>query len=375
MKILFNQNLMYNTQRALSSSTINKVRNDNTSNAEETISKPTGISVASYGNLSFGAKPDNNILIRMSDKFLCAYSRKPMISPYEIKTIYAKLAKKPNTISAVNCLQMYEDYMHDVETTVFNVFKDYPNKGKKTFQDILQENYQDSLEDLKQKELNILNGKNDLIDSLPDGIKKHLTDIRNDAAEKINDGTFKRKALLSQIKDIKTGGENSEILNEIFKHWYTMPRSYMDYSAFVVKYAAYPHDAIAQRLLSTAVATIEHIKPAAKGGQDNLGNYLLVSKLFNNDKDTLSLEEYIELNPELDIKHNLQRYIDDAVNEIKSGKSVLSCKNWYPKSIAQTIAEETNGKFIPNVEEFSIDKSNKLTSSAKGANRNRSHKR
>ena len=107
-------------------------------------------------------------------------------------------------------------------------------------------------------------------------------------------------------------------------------------------------------MLSTTVATIEHIKPQSRGGGDFLSNYLLVSAEYNNNRQSSSLNEYIELHPELDIIRSLQRYMDLVINEINKKNSVWSDNAHYACDIAKTIERETIGKIRLDVSRLSI---------------------
>lgn len=341
MKISFNQNLF-------SYSLISEKKLKNTDNSAKT-SDFKKVSYQNFSDITFKMRPDMIFLLNQTDKLLCAYSRRPMISPYEIRSIYAKLAKKPNAQSAINLLQQYENYMHNTEAVVFDYFKTYPNKGKKNFKDLLEEIQPESLERLVQTQTEILNNTDDLIAKLGPKVSEYVTQLKNEAIEKANNGNFSKKEVLANLKSIEASSDDKNILKEIYKQWYLLPRSTNNFDAFVVKYAKRPHDNIAQRLLSTSVATIEHLTPVARGGADNLGNCLLVSKLYNNDRDILFLNEYDELTPNIDIMKNIQRYLDDFINEINKGSSGFSSKTWYPESIQKAVWEESNKTFMPEL--------------------------
>ena len=91
---------------------------------------------AAYHPINFIAKPDASFIMAQTGN-LCAYSRKTMLLSYDLRTIYAKLAKKTNAQSAINFLYEYEYYMPDVETEIFGFLQENSDGGKRTFQDIL----------------------------------------------------------------------------------------------------------------------------------------------------------------------------------------------------------------------------------------------
>ena len=337
----------------------------------------------------FCAKPDSTMLLSQSDKLLCAYSRKPMLSPYTLRSIFAKLAKKTNAQSAINFLKEFRDYMPPVETEIFDMFEESGASGKKTFQDILIEKRPESLTNLRQKQSDILHGTDDYILSLPldNPLAEDLLYIRDVALLKVNDGTFRRSEVLEQLENLcqhytdadkncqsnqKMLKQNEQQIKEVYKQWYKLPRSYMDYDAFIVKYSKCSHNDIAQRLLSMSVASVEHIKPYADGGKDILWNYVLIQTLYNQDKGDMNLTEYDELNPDIEIKKNLSKYIDDVCAEIKRGNPYFEANHLYPEQLRNNIVLETGWHSLPAIAVSQLGSRNRqIPNSKKGSNRYR----
>ena len=364
MKVNFNQTAQINNCRPITRFENNKTKGHRGTTPNFTsdfaMQNCDGLSLANFPNVSFRANcPDMNFLLGQTHRLFCAYSRREMISPYEIRTIYGKLLKRPNAQSAVNFLQNYERYMHNIEGQIFSVFKNADHKGKRDFQNILQELVPESLERLKVKQIEILNGKNKLIENMSPEIAEKVKAIRDKTLQSVMDGTFARRSVLDQIKNIKVEGSDLGRIIKLYQHWYKLPSSSKDFDAFVVKYAKESHDTIAKRLLSTAVATIEHVKPQSRGGENKLGNFLLVSAEFNNERDTMPLQEYMMLNSDIDIKGNIQKYIDDVIKEIHRGKSGLANRSWYPKALQETIGAETGGEFVPSIDALNLTKAQK----------------
>ena len=325
---------------------------------------------------TFRAKTDPNILLTQSDKLLCAYSRKQMISPYAIRSIFAKLSKKTTAQSAINFLKEYKKYMLDIETRIFDMFEKYGVRGQINFQDILTEKRPEALENLRKKQSEILNSTNDYILTFDEELAEELFYIRDVALLKITDGSFSRHGLLNELDELKTSPKNKEKIHEIYKIWYTLPRSYTDEDAFIVKYSGFSHEDIAQRLLNMSVATVEHTKAYAKGGEDDLVNCALVCRLYNLDKGDMSLKDYDEYNPDIGIKENIQKYINDVVGEINKGNVFFIQNKDYPKDFRDHIIKITGWKIktkTPDVKQ--TIQTPKLTSSRKGANRYRNYRR
>lgn len=344
---------------------------------KQNIEQPTGENMsilpsAAYQPISFKAKPDASFIMAQTGN-LCAYSRRPMLLSYDLRTIYAKLAKKTNAQSAINFLYEYEQYMPEVEVEVFDFLQDNSDGGKKTFQDILYDKKNDSIDNLRSKQAVILGS--DETDRIISGLSGHARDyvsrMRDSAMYRIYDtqNPFSRHELLNQLDSIQTNDENAAKLFELYNLWYKLPRSFMDFDAFVVKYASSPHDFIAQRLLSMSEKTIEHLVPTARGGKDYLGNYAPVMKLHNNDRGNMRLQRYDALNPDIGIKQNLQKYIDDIAEDIAGKKTLFATRSWYLKDFRKNIQEETEGTFNIKAAEIKPRRNHKLTSSQKGRNR------
>lgn len=356
---------------------IYKGENVRQQSSEDCCAKFDGLSSKCYMPV-FTAKPDASFILAHTPN-ICAYSRKPLLLSYDLRGINAKLSKKNNAQSAVNFLSRYEEYMLDVEFQVFDFFKKYAGGGKQTFQDILYDKRADSIENLRTIQARILDSAetDSIINSLDGHSKDYVDQIRNNAIIRIYDGSFSRRDVLGQIASIETNKENAAKLEELYRLWYKLPRSFMDFDAFVVKYSYMTHDVIAQRLLSMSEKTIEHLIPTVRGGDDSLGNYAPVMKLYNNDRSDMPLSKYDMLNPEIDIKNNLQKYISDICDDIAKGKSLFATRSWYPKTFRENVLKETEGELNLKIAEAKPKKarSGKLTSSQKGRNRYISYRR
>ncbi len=374
MKVLFNTALPVNSHLGICVHKNDLKKSYACYDAPQTEGTPP---VCNLPHITFKAKPDSVMLLSQADKLYCAYSRSKMLSPYTFRAICSKLSKKPNAQSAINFLKEYREYMPKVETEIFDMLEEYGVSGKKTLQDILTEKRPESLARLREKQKCILTNADGKIMQLDKDIAEEVLGIRDAALISIDDGSFSRHKLLDRLKMIEAQDTKTKTqLHNIYKRWYTLPRSYMDYDAFVVKYSKFSHEEIAQRFLSMAVATVEHIKPYAKGGQDNLLNYVLVCKLYNNDKSDMNLAEYDELNPDIEISTNLIRYINDIKNEIKHGNRYFEANYLYPKHLGENIALETGWASFLNVAPENLKnfrKTSQISGSQKGSNRYRTN--
>ena len=124
-----------------------------------------------------------------------------------------------------------------------------------------------------------------------------------------------------------------------------------------------------------SVASVEHIRPYASGGQDILWNYALTQLLYNQDKGDMNLAEYDELNPDIEIRKNLPRYIDDVCGEIKRGNPYFEAHYTYPLQLRQNVISETGWKsYMPEIVTPNLNSREKqIQSSKKGSNRYRTN--
>lgn len=357
MKVLFNHNSQINNYKQTEI-----IKPAVSVGADKSFEIPNeGLTLAHFPNITFraGMNPDAKFLLNQASWLRCAYSGKRMLPLSEATNIYKKLERRPNAMSAINLLVQYEKYMHEIESDIFEIFRDAQYKGKRDFQNILQELQPEALKRLKEKQFATLKSTDSIIDSTSEPVAECLREIRDGAFQKIENDDFTRKGLLKKIKKVKATGDDLEKVIRIYRAWYGISRSTRDIDAFIVQYAKQPHLAIAKRLISTSVASIEHIKPDSNNGGDELANYLLVASRFNNDRLTMPLDEYIELNSDIDIRGNIQRYIDVIIKDIHSDRSAFKNESWYPVAIKENIAKQTHETYEPDVSMLRLTKAQK----------------
>ena len=90
-----------------------------------------------------------------------------------------------------------------------------------------------------------------------------------------------------------------------------------------------------------------------------LANYLLVSAQYNNERNTMPLWEYIMLNPQIDIRKNLQAYMDTLINEVHNKRSDFYDNSWYPESIRKAIDKQTSGSVVLSTDKLVLTRSQK----------------
>ncbi len=332
----------------------------------EPIKKVSPINFISYSNISFKKNIDAEFLLRQTKHLKCAYSGKLMLSQGEIKDIFSKLERRTNVQAVINLLQNYEKYMHDTEVAIFSLLKESKHRNKRDLQDVLQELQPEALVRLKEKQINILKSTDGIIEKLSPNIANLVRLIRDNALAKIEDNTFGRQPPLEMIKAVKAKGSDLNKIIKIYQAWYKLPNSARDVDAFIVKYARKSHAEIARRLICSSMATIEHIVPTSrkKKDADFLGNMILVSARFNNERHSMPLDEYIMLNQDVDMRQHLQKYVDLVIREINRQGSDFSHCGMYPERIRKAIAKETGGKVNLSTENLVLTKAQKKSMKA-----------
>lgn len=348
MKVNFNQTITNNYQYK----PVNKLKESALySTPRNADNYPVQLSPANFPNISFRGHcgiNDAQFLIGCNSYLKCAYSRKPMLHPVDAKGIFQKLQKKPNAESAVRYLSQYKNFMHPIEEAVFDLFNESEGKNKRDFKNILREHRDDALERLQQKQIEILISTDEFINAMSPRVSKEAGEIRDRAIDKMYDNTFGRKIPLDMLKKIKASGEDLDLVDWVYRVWYNLPSSSKDFDAFVVQYSKRSHNEIAHRILSSSVATIEHIRPQSRNGQDMLGNYLLVSSDYNSIRQSMRLDRYIQLTNDVDIVSNLQKYLDDIIRSINNKRPMFLHRTYYPEAIKDTIAKETFNTVVLN---------------------------
>lgn len=347
MRIQFSQALLGKNLSVVSSRRC-LLNNDGVTNQmpkEQTNSLPQ-INPAYFPNISFGKNIDADFLLKQAKHLRCAYCGKLMLPQSLIKDIEQKLERRLNAQEVVNLLQTYEKFMHDTELEIFKLIKDARHRNKRDLQDILLELQPEALKRLAEKQRSIITSTDKLIEKLSPNIAELVKLIRDNALTKIEENTFGRQPPLEMIKAIKAKGADKNNLIKIYQAWWKLPNSSRDTDAFIVKYSRKSHQEIARRLICSSMATIEHIVPTSrkKKNSDFMGNMILVSKRFNNERKSMPLDEYIMLNQNIDIRGNLQRYIDLVIREVNRPKSDLYNCGGYPEKIRKAILKETAGK-------------------------------
>ncbi len=285
-----------------------------------------------------------NPLKKLKD-VICPYFGVKMITGAELPRIEAKIDKCNNVSEVVKTLTPYKKYMQKVEKNIFRTFEAYAKfNPKSNLQSILQNEYNQALIKLKLEEFNVLDDVDKISLKLsPElALKVHekTTQCRQVILNCDPQNTFKRKTLLEYLGEIKPQRAEKKVFEELKDRAEYLPTSATSENAFIVKYSERTQEEIGKRLVRASMATIEHVKPNSKNGQNAISNFMLTSANANNMRSNMPLSKFIDMFP--NIPKNCQKYIEQIISIIKSGG--LKGNETYPFKIKKTLLKESAGR-------------------------------
>ena len=127
-----------------------------------------------------------------------------------------------------------------------------------------------------------------------------------------------------------------------------LPNSNTSVNAFIVKYADRSEREIGERLLSSSIASIEHILPDSLGGENEASNFILTTAGSNFERGNIPHKDFLKLYPK--IPKYTQQYMNDIINAGNNGN--LYDHEWYPYVVQPTIEKVTGIK--TNISKYRI---------------------
>lgn len=318
--------------------------NDNRIKKNFRIQKPVDRDVfVKSANISFHSTSAGNPLRRLKG-IICPYFGIEMLNGVEIAKIDKELAKCNTVKKSVHFLKRYTKNMQSIELQIFNIFNELAaSSPRMNFSDLLKQLYDEALIKLKLEEFTVLDEIDrqsmKLSPQTAFAVRGKVTDCRKIILDNDTEKPFKRKNILASIDSIIPQEGEEEILNELKAMAYHLPMSSTSVNAFIVKYADRPHLEIARRLVLPSFATIEHIKPESKGGENSINNFLLVSSAANSLRQNMPLSVFVRRNPQ--VIENCQKYIEQIITLINKGK--LKGIETYPYEVQKTLLKESEG--------------------------------
>jgi len=130
---------------------------------------------------------------------------------------------------------------------------------------------------------------------------------------------FNRKSFIYKLNQTLNNLKDEDLKEKFIKTADKLPTSKDNTSAFILKYADYPSNRIAKRLLKPSQGTIEHIKPSYKNGHNVPSNFAHACVFHNQDRQHTDLSVYIENLTDVDM--HVQNYIDFLIDISKEKDS------------------------------------------------------
>lgn len=296
--------------------------------------------------ISFRANTSNGNILKKLKEITCPYTGIKMLPGSTVTALEKRIEGFKSTERILKMLSKYTDYMQITERKMYNIFSKYNEKNPdKNLTECLQEFYNESLAKLKLEEFEVLDNVDDISKELsPETalqVRAKTTRCREVILANNKEDTFKRRLFLSSLDEITAKDEKEKnILEKMKDQALYLPTSSSSENAFIVKYASRGEKEIAKRILRASAGTIEHIKPDSKGGENDIGNFMLVSSLANSNRENMPLEKYILRHP--NIPQYCQKYVEEIMQEIYKGH--LKGNETYPYKIKERLAKESNNK-------------------------------
>ncbi len=254
-----------------------------------------------------------------------------------------------------------------IERAVFNELKTLSKKyPEETFFDILNRSEVKSkyLDNLKYKQMNILNNIDVLKEDLPRRYQFVVDDCINKSKEIFTNEQdviiHKRKRVIEMFElaldRIKANKTAKKIIEEINN----LPNSQTDVDAFMIKSSQKTSNSLAETLVTRTRSTREHVIPKHRvghNGENSIHNYIYLCSKCNVKRKMTEYSKFVEDYP--DMPANTQRQMDTMIRHINRG-NLIGYDDW-PDKIKVVLNEESgatkkhNGKINVNVGNLDID--------------------
>lgn len=347
----------------------------------------TNISCRNWANNNYprpvNSLPQNNILsfcgttsagnpLRKLKNIVCPYFGIKTISGAELPRIEKRLDKCTNVKEVVKVLKPYSSYMQKTEKKIYKLFVENARKNPdKKLPEILQEHYDNAFVKLKLEEFSVLDDVDKISLKLSPtqalAVHSKTTTCRQVIIDNKQDDTFKRKTLLNSLEELKPKRGEKAIFELLRDRAIYLPTSSSSENAFIVKYANRSQEEIAKRIIRASRATIEHVKPNSKKGENALSNFMLVSESANSARSNMPLSKFIDRFP--CVLKNCQKYINQIISIINSGN--FRGNETYPYQIKKTLAKESAGRIILDLSEYKYSEKEAKKVSKKNKNKKR----
>ena len=351
-------------------------------------SPSSDVFVKSSDSISFTSKkrgPEGDTsegqILKSFDGIRGAYSGIPVISGKTLDVLNNKILVAKSPQKMLEIIKPYRKCLQPVQGKIYDFLEDYIAKNPNaTLNEALSSRLQTSVRRVGEKERQIIrviknnlytieNEKDRIIleKDLLKGMRKTYSynEIKTKNGKRIITGTnFRRQQLINSLKGVKKNycDENEDFYNKIDEIVFTnleklydsLPQSKFDEDAFIVKYGQHntKDKEIATSIIVPSQLTIEHIKPLAHGGKNDIRNFMVATDAINSHRGDENLASFVRKHPE--VKEYCQWYTDDIIKLIKDGK--MPGYEWYPYALKDTLLQESKGQIDIDISALSLTK-------------------
>ncbi len=304
----------------------------------------------------YSSNAKNAIIGLAKQGVTCLCCGKKMIDPNIIAAFDAKKMFNGKTEDILNTLKQFNSYMKPLEKRVFNLLvslnKQYPDKNLPQLLQMKTKSIESKLIDKQSQvfgeiwDYSIQN----LTPQKMQELNKIFKISYDEMYGRIPKTTFSRKKFISLIykysRDL--GLQHQAKLLEIAEK---LPSSQDQFEAFVIKYSRKNNRNIALRLIEKSVASIEHIKPRAEGGENSIYNYAIECSHDNWTRGCNSMITQIQHNP--DMPKNAQKQVNQIIRLVNAGKA--SVNSTYVIKLKEALYRASGGIIDLNISKLKSD--------------------
>ena len=271
----------------------------------------------------------------------CACCRKKMIPEADFEKLKARDFEGP-AVNVLKKLKPYYKKMRPTEKTVYNLLCRASRKDPQAdLNTLIRKRYFYHLSRLEEKQLKIINNIMNEAQNVSPQTQQELEKIINKTKEIIfvesKEYPQKRGRIIKEFAKLKKIKQDKKEISKILKEIEKLPSAKNDVDAFITKYKHRGNREIGQRLLSTALPTLDHIIPKLKSGHDEFGNMLVLCEKCNSERGSIPYPIWFKIHP--DMPDNIQKNMDIIIKEINLGR----LKNFdnYPLEVKNTLKKVT----------------------------------
>lgn len=165
---------------------------------------------------------------------------------------------------------------------------------------------------------------------------------------------FSRKSFIYDLSQILDDLPDENLKRIFIKIAEKLPTSKNNIYAYIAKAAGESSEKIMYRFLTSAIASVEHIKPKSCGGQNRMCNYGGATIKINSDRSNIPFTEQIQKFP--DTAKNCQKYVDRLIEYAHDGffeKEGIDVN--YIQHFVNTVATESEGAIILDISKLYKD--------------------